>query len=84
MNSHIMLKGKVLKTRPFRYIMMHKATGTICSNVDEGYPSLFNFLDIDKVSELHIVGRLDVDTSGLVLISDDGSWTFDIITPSKQ
>ncbi|MFQ3225153.1 MAG: 16S rRNA pseudouridine516 synthase, partial [Lentimonas sp.] len=57
---------------------------TICSNVDEGYPSLFNSLEIEKVSELHVAGRLDADTTGLVLITDDGRWTFDIIRPSNN
>jgi 16S rRNA pseudouridine516 synthase len=63
---------------------MHKPAGTVCSNIDEVYPSLFNFLDVENVSELHIAGRLDVDTTGLVLITDDGRWTFDITVPSKQ
>ena len=83
-NNEIILQGEILKTRPFRYLLMHKPINTICSNVDEVYPSLINLLDIEKVSELHIAGRLDADTSGLVLISDDGRWTFNIISPSKQ
>jgi 16S rRNA pseudouridine516 synthase len=83
-NNEVTLNGNVLKPRPFRYLMMHKAMDSICSNVDEGYPSIFKHIDIEKVSELHIVGRLDVDTTGLVLISDDGSWTYDIITPSRD
>ena len=80
-NNTITLNGESLKARGFRYLLMHKRLGTICSNVDEGYPSLFNALEIDKVSELHVAGRLDVDTTGLVLITDDGRWTFDIIRP---
>jgi len=83
-NNTITLNGALLKARRFRYLLMHKPLGAICSNVDEGYPSLFNTLEIDKVSELHVAGRLDVDTTGLVLITDDGRWTYDIITPSKN
>jgi 16S rRNA pseudouridine516 synthase len=83
-NNTITLNGALLKARGFRYLLMHKPLGAICSNVDEGYPSLFNSLKIDRVSELHVAGRLDVDTTGLVLITDDGRWTFDIITPSKN
>jgi len=83
-NNQIILSGKLLKTRSFRYILMNKPQNTICSNVDEVYPSLFNDIDIDRVSELHVAGRLDVDTTGLVLITDDGRWSFDIIRPSKQ
>mgnify|MGYP000134764999 CR=1 FL=1 len=80
-NNTITLEGERLQARSFRYLLMHKPAGTICSNVDERYPSLFNSLQIDKVSELHVAGRLDVDTTGLVLITDDGRWTFDIIRP---
>ena len=83
-NNKITLNGQRLKARSFRYILMHKPPNTICSNVDEVYPSLFNYLDIDKVSELHVAGRLDSDTTGLVLVTDDGRWSFDIIRPSKR
>jgi 16S rRNA pseudouridine516 synthase len=83
-NNMITLNGTRLKTRDFRYILMHKSAGTICSNIDEAYPSLFNYLVVDKASELHIAGRLDVDTTGLVLITDDGRWSFNITSPTRQ
>ncbi|MBL4658792.1 MAG: pseudouridine synthase [Alcanivoracaceae bacterium] len=83
-NNTIMLNGVRLKARDFRYILMHKPAGTICSNIDEGYPSLFNYLDVEKASELHIAGRLDADTTGMVLITDDGRWSFNITVPTKE
>ncbi|HCM05067.1 MAG TPA: 16S rRNA pseudouridine(516) synthase [Oceanospirillales bacterium] len=93
-NNVIVLSGQSLKPRPFRYLLIHKPKGTICSNTDGDYPSLFNLLveqantlkdqHIDKVDELHIAGRLDVDTTGLVLITDDGRWTYNITRPDKE
>ena len=83
-NNTIILNGQRLKARCFRYILMHKPFAYICSNIDEAYPSIFNYIDIDKTEELHIVGRLDADTTGLVLITDDGRWSFNIISPEKQ
>lgn len=83
-NNCVMLDGEVLTPRPFRYILMHKPQETICSNTDGDYPSLFNLLDLDEVDQLHIAGRLDVDTTGLVLITDNGRWTFNITRPDKQ
>ncbi len=83
-NNTVLLDETKLKLRPFRYLMMHKPANTLCSNIDENYPSIFNYIDIEKKSELHIVGRLDADTTGLVLITDDGSWTFKIIKPEAQ
>ena len=82
-NNTILLNGTKLKAREFRYVLMHKPAGTICSNIDEVYPSLFNHLDIDNVSELHIAGRLDADTTGMVLITDDGRWSYNITVPTK-
>jgi 16S rRNA pseudouridine516 synthase len=82
-NNTVSLSGVRLKPRDFRYILMHKPAGTICSNIDEAYPTLFNYLEVDKISELHIAGRLDADTTGLVLITDDGRWSFNITTPTK-
>lgn len=83
-NNTISLKNLTLKTRHFRYILMHKPANTICSNVDEVYPSVFNYLPVEKVSELHIAGRLDADTTGLILITDDGRWSFSITRPSRN
>ena len=83
-NNTIRLNGITLKPRDFRYILMHKPANTICSNIDEVYPSLFNYLNVEKVSELHVAGRLDADTTGMVLITDDGRWSFSITVPSKE
>jgi 16S rRNA pseudouridine516 synthase len=83
-NNTIILNGARLKTRDFRYILMHKTADTICSNVDEYYPSVLNVLNIEKKSELHITGRLDADTTGLILITDDGRWSYNITTPSSH
>ncbi|MGF1727860.1 pseudouridine synthase [Photobacterium nomapromontoriensis] len=83
-NSTVMMNGQQLKLRDFRYILMHKPADTICSNIDEVYPSLFNYMDVDNVAELHIAGRLDADTTGLVLITDDGHWSFNITVPTNH
>ncbi|MGF1758670.1 pseudouridine synthase [Photobacterium sagamiensis] len=83
-NNTITLNGEKLTSRSSRYIMMYKPLDTICSNVDEVYPSIFNYINIENGSELHIAGRLDADTTGLVLVTDDGRWSFNIITPNKK
>ncbi len=82
-NNCIALDGTRLVLRPFRYLMLHKPAGTICSNIDEAYPSLFNTMSIENAAQLHVAGRLDADTTGLVLATDDGRWSFDIIRPSQ-
>ncbi|BCE01846.1 16S rRNA pseudouridine516 synthase [Marinicellulosiphila megalodicopiae] len=83
-NNTVLLNGVKLITRAFRYLLMHKPVDTVCSNVDQAYPSLFTLLEIENKSELHIAGRLDADTTGLVLITDDGRWSFNITLPEMQ
>jgi 16S rRNA pseudouridine516 synthase len=83
-NNNITVNGQALIARTSRYIMMHKPLDTICSNVDENHPSVLNFIDVDKAFDLHIAGRLDVDTTGLILITDDGRWSHRIISPKSN
>lgn len=83
-NNTVSLNGACLKLREFRYILMHKPARTVCSNVDDGYPSLFNFVDVENVRELHIAGRLDADATGMVLMTDDGHWSFNITAPTTE
>ncbi|MGF1807351.1 pseudouridine synthase [Aliivibrio sifiae] len=83
-NNQVTLNGILLTLRPFRYLIMNKPANTICSNIDEAYPSLFNYITEGNNAELHVAGRLDADTTGLVLITDNGSWSYNIITPSKK
>jgi len=83
-NNNIDIDGQSLTARQSRYFMLHKVADTICSNVDEGFPSVLHFLDVDKAFDLHIAGRLDADTTGLVLITDDGRWSHNVISPKKE
>lgn len=94
-NNTVKLEGEVLTLRPFRYLLIHKPTQTICSNIDEVYPSVLNILwqsqsiqrqneTLTHVNELHIAGRLDADTTGLILVTDDGNWTYNITLPTNH
>ncbi|KGJ89879.1 pseudouridine synthase [Colwellia psychrerythraea] len=83
-NNTITIDGQVLIARGSRYYILHKVVDSICSNIDEVYPSVLNFIEVDKAFDLHIAGRLDADTTGLVLITDDGRWSHNVISPKKQ
>lgn len=80
-NNHIELKGGTLLLRPSRYIMLHKPMNTLSSHIDGDYPSVMACLGFERVDDLHIAGRLDADTTGLLLITDDGRWSFNIFNP---
>ncbi|WP_413691951.1 pseudouridine synthase [Psychromonas sp. KJ10-2] len=80
----IEMKGQVLNIRGFRYLMLNKPPGFISSNVDEQMPSLLNLIEIEKKQNVFIAGRLDADTTGLVLITDDGQWSHQVTSPRKK
>ncbi|RPA31543.1 16S rRNA pseudouridine(516) synthase RsuA [Shewanella frigidimarina] len=78
------LDGTLISVIGERYIMLNKPVDTICSTIDEEYPSVLSLIDIEKMDTLHIAGRLDVDTTGLVLITSDGQWSHKITSPKKD
>lgn len=83
-NNTITIDGQQLTARGSRYYILHKVADTICSNVDEIYPSVLHYIEVDRAFDMHIAGRLDADTTGLVLITDDGRWSHNVISPKKQ
>ena len=83
-NEAITLDEKTLSMRGLRYILLNKPKDFICSTVDEQLPSLFNLIDVEKKEQLFIAGRLDADTTGLTLITDDGQWSHKITSPRNK
>ena len=63
------------------YFMLNKPIGTVCANSDSEHETVFDLLDEDSYNGLHVAGRLDIDTTGLVLITGDGKWSHRITTP---
>ncbi|NRB42487.1 MAG: 16S rRNA pseudouridine(516) synthase, partial [Pseudomonadales bacterium] len=47
-DNEVTLEGEILIARPSRYIMVHKPRDTLCSNIDEAYPSLFHHVGVEK------------------------------------
>lgn len=67
-----------------RYFMLHKPKGYVCSNEDPDHPTVFFLMDEPAMGKLHVVGRLDLDTTGLVLVTDDGQWSHRITSPRHE
>ncbi|GGJ04452.1 pseudouridine synthase [Shewanella hanedai] len=80
----ICLDGEQLSIIGPRFIMLNKPVDTICSTIDEVHPSVIGLVDVIRAEDLHIAGRLDVDTTGLVLITTDGQWSHKITSPKKE
>lgn len=67
-----------------QYFMLYKPQGYVCSHDDGEYPTVFQFFDYPLMNKLHTAGRLDVDTTGLVLLTDDGQWSHRITSPKHR
>jgi 16S rRNA pseudouridine516 synthase len=64
--------------------MLNKPQGVICATTDPGHRTVLDLLDVENKKGLHPAGRLDIDTTGLVLISDDGDWSHRITAPRHK
>ncbi|AOT09621.1 16S rRNA pseudouridine(516) synthase RsuA [Pseudoalteromonas luteoviolacea] len=80
----IEVSGKHLKYLGKRYFMLNKPQGYICANHDELHPTVFDLLNEPNLKNFHVAGRLDIDTTGLVLITNDGDWSHQITSPKKE
>ncbi|OOE34197.1 16S rRNA pseudouridine(516) synthase [Salinivibrio kushneri] len=85
-NEHeeVAFEGRPLTLSGPRYFMMHKPAGVVCSHEDAFNPTVFVLLDEVNAEKLHIAGRLDADTTGLLLLTDDGQWSHRITSPKHQ
>ena len=64
-----------------RYYMLNKPAGYVCANTDSQHPTVFDLLDDINIDGLSVAGRLDVDSTGLVLLSNDGQWIHRVTAP---
>lgn len=84
--DQVLLDGHLVDAQPStRYFMMNKPQGYVCANSDGEHALVFDLMsDEINVSKLHTVGRLDKDTTGLLLITDDGQWSHQITSPKHH
>ncbi|GAB0112016.1 16S rRNA pseudouridine(516) synthase RsuA [Pseudoalteromonas distincta] len=67
-----------------RYYMLNKPVGYVCANSDELHKTVFDLLDEPNMSDFHVAGRLDIDTTGLVIITNDGDWSHKVTSPKSN
>jgi 16S rRNA pseudouridine516 synthase len=77
--------GAVYRYRAQTYLALHKPAGYECSRQPRDHPSVFSLLPETLLRRgVQCVGRLDQDTTGLLLFSDDGRFIHDHTAPKKQ
>jgi len=67
------------------YVAFHKPANYECSHKTKHHPSVYNLLPVPLIERgIQCVGRLDQDTTGLLLLSDDGQFIHQMTTPKKN
>ncbi len=66
-----------------RYYMLHKPVGVVCATTDNQHKTVLELLDETERKGLHVAGRLDIDTTGIVLLTDDGEWSHRVTSPKR-
>ena len=83
-STRISLDGRELKYRKFRYFMMDKPAGVLSATEDSRQETLLDLLPSElKRRGLFPVGRLDKDTSGLIILTNDGDFAHRVISPKS-
>lgn len=81
-NDIIQVDGKVLEKVPYVYYLYHKPKGVICTNNLGIKDNIIEKLNVPY--RIFCVGRLDKDTSGLIILTNDGAFCNDIINSGSD
>ena len=82
--SQVLLDGEVLQDKQAVYLMLHKPVGVVSATKDDKNSTVIDLLTHADRQKLHIVGRLDFNTSGLLLLTNDGRWSRALTQPEHK
>lgn len=81
----VAVQGKELSLRTHIYLMLNKPKGVVSASEDKHLPTVVDLVPKELWRKgLFPAGRLDKDTTGFVLITDDGEFAHDILSPKKH
>lgn len=84
-NDCINVLGNQIRTERFRYVLMNKPTGYVCSTEENDGVSVMNLVPPEmRTKNMFPAGRLDKDSLGALLITDDGGLAHRILSPEKH
>ncbi|MBO4883581.1 MAG: rRNA pseudouridine synthase [Lachnospiraceae bacterium] len=82
--DEISFDGHTIEYEKFHYYMLNKPAGTVSSTKEGASTTVVELLAEEGVKNLSPVGRLDKDTEGLLILTDDGELLHDLISPKKH
>ncbi len=80
----VALDGRVQRYRAQRYYMLNKPSGVITANYDGRHKTVIDLFPENERRGLFAVGRLDKDTEGLLIVTDDGMLSHALMSPAKH
>ena len=84
-NSRIEMNGELLNYRKFIYLMMNKPAGVISATTDNKLKTAIDLLPEEfSCFDLFPAGRLDIDTEGMLLLTNDGQLAHNLLSPKKH
>jgi 16S rRNA pseudouridine516 synthase len=84
-NLNFTVKGEAWEYKEKSYLMMHKPSNYECSHKTQHHPTIYSLLPHPLVERgVQCIGRLDEDTTGLILISDDGQFIHKMSSPKYK
>lgn len=83
-HAAVTVDGILISYEKYRYIMFHKPAGCVSSAREKGERSVLEYIDVSYAADLFPVGRLDKDTEGLMLLTNDGDLAHRLLSPSKH
>ena len=81
--SKIEIEGQLLMQHTPIYLMLHKPAGIVSATVDDKHTTVLDILP-SKYQGLHIAGRLDRHSTGLLLLTNNGQWSRQITQPNTK
>ena len=83
--DNVKIEGEKITYKPFVYIMMNKPSGVISATEDGKHKTVIDLLcEKYKNYKVFPVGRLDIDTEGLLLLTNDGVLAHNLLSPKKH
>ncbi|GGP62389.1 16S rRNA pseudouridine(516) synthase [Shewanella saliphila] len=82
--SHIVCNDVVLQQYEKQYYMLNKPDGVVSATVDDKHPTAVSLLVGVELDMLHIAGRLDLHSTGLLLITNDAKWSAALMAPDNK
>lgn len=82
--QEVCLNGEMVRYKNFEYYMLNKPAGVISATEDRSCQTVVDLIKEKKRKNLFPVGRLDKDTEGLLLITNDGELAHRLLSPKKH